>query len=65
MTTRQGDQSCIQKEHFQAGSSGRVSQFLSDKKHKQNANVEIKLKCGIKICLVSNILKKKSPTKCT
>lgn len=55
----QGDRAASRKSIFRQEAVGRVSQFLSDKKHKQNADVEIKLKRSIKNCLVSNLLKKK------
>lgn len=54
----QGNQSCIQREQFQAGSSGRVSQFLSDKKRKQHTNAKNKLKCNVKTSLLSKVVKK-------
>lgn len=40
------------REQFQTRSSGRLSQFLSDKKHKQHTNVENKLKCSIRSSLL-------------
>lgn len=54
----QGNQSCIQREQFRAGSSGRVSEFLLDKKRKPHKNVENKLKCNVKTALLSKAVKK-------
>lgn len=51
------------REQFQAGSSGRVSQFLSDKKHKQHTNVENELKCTIKTSLLSQVVTPKTSLK--
>lgn len=46
------------REQFQARSSGRVSQFLSDKKCKQHTDVENKLKCTIRTSHLSKVMKK-------
>lgn len=49
------------REQFQARSSGRVSQFLSDKKCNQHTHVENKLKCTIRTPLLNKVVKKILP----